>query len=79
MGIQGKHKLADQWDSEVYIVQSKSNPEIVFKVRSSSGNLTKTLRRNMLLPFTSIPESELEISSTQVAKKIQKSSKKGTN
>ena len=80
VGIKGKHKLADQWDSEVYTVQSIPNPEIpVFKVRSSSGKVTKTLHRNMLLPFTSIPESDLEIPSKRVAKKIRKSSKKGTN
>ena len=80
VGIQGKHKLADQWDSKWYTVQSIPNPEIpVFKVRSSSGKVTKTLHRNMLLLFTLIPESDLEIPSKRVAKKIQKSSKKGTN
>ena len=33
----------------------------------------------MLLPFTSIPESDLEIPSKRVAKKIRKSIKKGTS
>ena len=37
------------------------------------------MQRNMLLPFTSIPESNLEIPSTQVAKKTQKRRKKVTS
>ena len=64
----------------MYTVQKIPNPEIpLFKVRSSSGKVTKTLHRNILLPFTSIPESDLEIPSKRVAKKIRKSIKKGTS
>lgn len=38
VGIQGKHKLADKWESEVYIIRSIPNPDIpVFRVKSESG------------------------------------------
>lgn len=43
VGIQGKHKLADKWESEVYTIRSIPNPDIpVFRVKSQSGKNIKT-------------------------------------
>jgi transposase InsO family protein len=56
VGIQGKHKLADKWESEIYTVHSIPDPDIpVFKVKGTKGNF-RTLHRNMLLPFNHVPE-----------------------
>ena len=58
VGLQGKQKLADKWEEEPYVVLSHPEPSSpVFKVReelNASGRV-RTLHRNMLLPFTSIP------------------------
>lgn len=38
VGIQGKHKLPDKWESDVYTIRSISNPDIpVLRVKSESG------------------------------------------
>ena len=57
VGLKGKNKLADKWDRHPYIVIDKPDKNIpVFKVKQESGDGTvKTLHRNMLLPFSSIP------------------------
>ena len=57
MGIRGKHKLADRWDRDSYVVidmQDKNTP--VYKVQKEFGKgSVKTLHRNMLLPFSAKP------------------------
>ncbi|XP_062619365.1 uncharacterized protein LOC134280933 [Saccostrea cucullata] len=61
VGLKGKNKLADRWDSEVYVITEIPNPEIpVFRVKSTSGRATKTLHRNMLLPFNQIPACDID-------------------
>ena len=57
VGFKGKHKLADKWDKDPYVVLDKPNSNIpVFKVQKQSGNgPVRTLHRNMLLPFSLIP------------------------
>ena len=61
VGIQGKHKLADKWNSEVFIVHSIPNAEVpVYKVKSISGKGIRTLHRNMLLPFNFVPSGEVD-------------------
>ena len=56
VGIKGKHKLADRWDQQTYIVVAQPNPGIpVFKVRNELNNKYRILHRNMLLPFQSVP------------------------
>ena len=61
LGLRGKHKLADKWEQEPYIVVEKPIPDVpVFKVRPEhSAGRVKTLYRNQLLPFTSLPSSPL--------------------
>jgi hypothetical protein len=59
--IQGKHKLADKWNSEVVIIHSIPNAEVpVYKVKSISGKGIRTLHRNMLLPFNFVPSGEVD-------------------
>ena len=60
--FEGRYKLADMWDEEPHIVLRQPNPEIpVFDVRQIDGRgRVKTLHRNELLPFNSIPVEEIE-------------------
>jgi len=52
VGLKGKHKLADKWKSDKYIVIAQPNPDIpVYKVKRENANDVKTLHRNMLLPL----------------------------
>ena len=67
VGLRGKHKLADKWDKDSYVVigiPDKSIP--VYKVQKDSGDHSvKTLHRNMLLPFSAIPGlSEVRVPDT---------------
>ena len=55
VGLIGKQKLADKWEQEPYFVVNIPNTEIpVYKVQSEYGKVTRTLHRNMLLPFNFI-------------------------
>lgn len=78
MALKGKHKLADRWDKDPYVVigiPNKDSP--VFKVRKESDeSVIKTLHRNMLLPFSAIPGgvSKLTDSPSKV-KKIRRRTK----
>ena len=58
VGLRGKHKLADRWDKDSYIVLDKPDSNIpVYKVQKEFGEgSVKTLHRNMLLPFSAIPK-----------------------
>ena len=60
VGIQGKHKLADIWETNTYIVTSQPMPDIpVFEVKQENGNFKpRLLHRNMLLPFNGLPVTE---------------------
>ena len=57
VGIKGKHKLADIWESEIYLVLRKPMPDVpVYVVQKESSNAKpRTLHRNMLLPFNGLP------------------------
>ena len=57
VGIKGKHKLADIWESETYLVLRKPMPDVpVYIVQKESSNAKpRTLHRNMLLPFNGLP------------------------
>ena len=51
-GLKGKHKLADKWKPDIYIVTDQPNKDIlVYKVRPEDGSREKMLHRNMLLPL----------------------------
>ena len=56
VGLKGKQKLPDRWEKDVYIIIEQSIPEIpVFRVRKEHTRKVKTLQRNQLLPFMSLP------------------------
>ena len=57
VGFQGKHKIADRWEEDVYVVTTQPNPFIpVFTVRQLEGKgRPRTLHQNMLLPVRSVP------------------------
>ena len=57
VGSRGKNKLADKWDKDPYVVIDIPDRKVpVSKVQRESGNATvKTLHRNILLPFSVIP------------------------
>ena len=57
VGLQGKHKIADRWEEDAYVVTAQPNDDIpVFTVRQLSGKgRPRTLHRNMLLPVRSAP------------------------
>lgn len=61
VGIKGKHKLADRWNRDIYIVIDQPHDHIpVFRVRKEHGRgAVKTLHRNHLLPFMALPSKLL--------------------
>jgi len=60
VSFDGKHKIADKWEEDVYVVLKQPNPEIpVFVVGRENGEGKKrTLHRNLLLPIGSLPLPE---------------------
>lgn len=59
----GKHKIADKWESEPYLVLSQPNPDIpVYRVhREDKSGKVRTLHRNLLLPLNFIPPERINI------------------
>ena len=57
VGFQTKHKLANFWESDAYVILEQPNPGIpVFKVqKEDKTGRVKVLHRNLLLPIGSIP------------------------
>lgn len=57
VGLIGKNKLADKWEQDPYLVIKIPDNEIpVYRVKRENGQgPTRTLHRNFLLAFTSIP------------------------
>lgn len=53
----GKHKIANRWEDEVYIVLTQPNQDIpVYEVQQENGEgRIRTLHRNLLLPIGSLP------------------------
>ncbi len=52
LGLQGKHKLADRWSTEPYVVQSQMPNLPVFRLKPVSGTgPVKILHRNHILPI----------------------------
>lgn len=63
VGLRGKHKLADRWERHPYVVKAQPNPDIpVYEVQldNSRTRKTRTLHRNLLLPFSSLPPPPVE-------------------
>ena len=70
---EGRHKLADKWEPEPYIVVSKSNSYLpVYAVRREDGEgRTRILHRNHLLPMGFIPETRVYIAPTPKPQKLK--------
>jgi hypothetical protein len=62
VGLKGKHKLADKWGRDVYIVAEQPNPDVpVFLVKKEHGRGNpRTVHRNLLYP------SQVFLSKTQL-------------
>ena len=63
VAFDGKHKLADKWEEEPYIVLDQRNPDMpVYTVQKESGEGRKrVLHRNLLLPVGYITDTQKPI------------------
>ena len=73
VGFKEKHKLADKWDKDVFVISDIPNAEIpVYVVKREDGKgRTRTLHRNFLLPFNFIPINPISSSVSEQAPKKQ--------
>ena len=54
-GFQEKHKIADVWEDEVYIIIDQLHRDIpVYTIENQTNEGTKTVHRNLLLPLPTI-------------------------
>ncbi|XP_052797464.1 uncharacterized protein LOC128229702 [Mya arenaria] len=76
VNLQGRQKLADKWEKDPYSIIAIPFPDQpIFKVQLETGKgPIRTLHRNMLLPFISIPEPE-DVTVTPVPKKRTRTSR----
>ena len=67
LGIKGKHKLADIWEAEPYVIVDQPITDIpVFSVKREDGQgRLRKLHRNQLLPFTGLPAPTVEDNSPE--------------
>ena len=72
IGIKGKHKLEDIWESTPYVVISQPMPDIPLYMvkKENSTRKPNPLHRNMLLPFNALPNS-LEKEPSKPKKPVQ--------
>jgi len=81
VGLRGRNKLADKWEHDPYVILEIPDRDVpVFKVQlETRKGPVRTLHRNMLLPFVSIPNHEDEppqdIPQPKVPKRRLRSSK----
>ncbi|KAJ8014924.1 hypothetical protein DPEC_G00020820 [Dallia pectoralis] len=70
--LRGKHKLADRWESDVYVVQRQSGdvPVYVVKPETRDGP-QRTLHRDLLLPCGFLPMTSTE-SKTNPSKAVRR-------
>ena len=55
--LRGNRKLADKWESDVYLVEEQCGEMPIYKVRPETGDGPQwTLHRNMILPSRFTPE-----------------------
>lgn len=56
VSFDGKHKIADRWEQDVYVVQEKRKDAPVYVVqKEGETGPKKTLHRNLLLPIGGLP------------------------
>ena len=57
VGLRGRRKLADRWERTPYVIKSQPNSDIpvyVVQLEKPRTRKTRTLHRNLLLPFSSV-------------------------
>ncbi|KAJ7994978.1 hypothetical protein DPEC_G00255140 [Dallia pectoralis] len=70
--LRGKHKLADRWESDVYVVQRQSGDVPVYVVRPETRDgPQRTLHRDLLLPCGFLPMTSTE-SKTNPSKAVRR-------
>ena len=71
--IQGKHKLADLWESDIYVIKDKPMPDVPVYIvqKENSPSKPRTLHRNLLLPVMDLPISGGEDSENTTPKRQQ--------
>ena len=59
VGLKGKHKIADKWDTEPYVVIGKPDEKMpVYEIRRHDGTgAARTVHRNLILPLA-LPVTE---------------------
>ena len=60
VGLKGRHKLADKWEREPYVIvgiPDQNVPVYQVQLESTKGPI-RTLHRNFILPFVSIPAQD---------------------
>lgn len=68
--LRGKHKLADRWESTVYVVTKQMGDLPVYSVKpEKEEGPSRTLHRDLLLPCGFLPETEREVQSTNRPKR----------
>ena len=63
VAFDGRHKIADKWEDDVYVILNQPNPSIpVYEVgKENGGGRKRILHRNLLLPVGCIPRREIQI------------------
>lgn len=68
--FRGKHKLADRWESTVYVVQKKAGDVPVYTIcPEGQEGPTRTLHRDLLLPCGFLSEEDEEVIKPKKASK----------
>ena len=56
-GFQERHKIADVWEDDVYVITDQPHQDIpVYTVENQTDETVKTVHRNILLPLLTILE-----------------------
>ncbi len=70
--LRQKHKLADRWESKVYIVQKRAGDLPVYVVcPEGQDGPTRTLHRDLLLPCGFLSEEEEEVVEPKPARRLR--------
>ena len=70
--IRGKHKIADKWEDDPYIIIAQPNPDTpVYKIKKNSPSAKKTreVHRNMLLPLRQTADTKRQTIDKEEPKK----------
>uniref|UniRef100_A0A3B3YZK9 Gypsy retrotransposon integrase-like protein 1 n=1 Tax=Poecilia mexicana TaxID=48701 RepID=A0A3B3YZK9_9TELE len=54
-GERGKRKLADRWDSTVYVVVGKNDENHTFRIQNPTTGQVKVVHRNLIMPINFLP------------------------